>query len=420
MTGASRPAESSARYPGWRIVAAFFLIEFFIFGFGLYGQGVYLTELRRLHGWPTSVISTASTLSLLLGSLFAAFTADLLRWLGPRRLILAGLIALTASTVLLSLAESPPQLYVAFFFMAIGWTGMGTVVAATIVGAWFEQRRGLALSLAFNGATCGGIILAPVLVLLVDAIGFSAAMLVATAVMVALLLPAIGILIRLPDRANTPAERGGQGASRVEPEANLSRWQLLRTAGFWTITAPFALALLAQVAFIVHQISILEPAIGRPLAGLAVSITTAMALVGRIGLGLVVDRIDPRIATTASLVSQAASLFAMTQSADPIVLFAACAVFGFSIGNLITLPPLIIQREFPPAAFSTVLGLSTAIGGVVNACGPALIGLLRDATGSYTAPLGLCIVLQIVSAAIVLWRPRGAASVGDLRQRDSD
>ena len=35
---------------------------------------VYLAELQRLHGWSTGLISNASTLSFLLGSLLAAFT----------------------------------------------------------------------------------------------------------------------------------------------------------------------------------------------------------------------------------------------------------------------------------------------------------------------------------------------------------
>ena len=37
----------------------------------------------------------------------------------------------------------------------------------------------------------------------------------------------------------------------------------MRQPAFWTIAIPFALALMAQVGFIVHQIALLEPKIGR-------------------------------------------------------------------------------------------------------------------------------------------------------------
>lgn len=49
-------AETSLRYPGWRVVLACFLLALSIFGFALYGQGVYLVELQRLNGWPASLI----------------------------------------------------------------------------------------------------------------------------------------------------------------------------------------------------------------------------------------------------------------------------------------------------------------------------------------------------------------------------
>jgi len=392
--------ESSLRYPGWRVVLACFLVALFIFGFGLYGHAVYLAELQRLHGWSTALISNASTLSFLLGSLLAAFTSDAMVRIGAGRFLLCGILALAASTTWLAFAETPWQLYAAYILLACGWMGMGTVVIATIVSSWFDRRRGLAISIAFNGATCGGIIIAPTLVVLIGAIGFTRAMLTMTAVMIFILVPAVIGLIGISP-GHRPSDQG-------KPPA-LSRRKLLRHFGFWTIATPFALALLAQVGFIVHQIALLEPAMGRALAALAVAVTTTMAVIGRLCLGLFVDRLDPRMATAVSLVSQAAALFAMAQTTDTAVLFLACAVYGFSIGNLITLPPLIIHREFEPADFGAALGLSTAVCGIVSAFGPGIVGFVRGATGGYTAALMLCLTLQLVSAAIVARRPARAA-----------
>src|SRR5882757_1170511 len=397
MTISGAVDESSLRYPGWRVVLACFLVALFIFGFGLYGHAVYLAELQRLHGWSTGLISNASTLSFLLGSLLAAFTNDAIVRIGAGRLLLCGISALAASTTLLAFAETPWQLYAAYVLLACGWMGMGTVVIATIVGSWFDRRRGLAISIAFNGATCGGIIIAPVLVVLIGAIGFTRAMLAMTAAMVFVLVPVVIGLIGVSPPTK-PSDQDKRGAPA------LSRGKLLRHFGFWTITAPFALALLAQVGFIVHQIALLEPAMGRALAALAVAVTTTMAVIGRLCLGLFVDRLDPRVATAVSLVTQAGALFAITQTTDTAVLFLACAVYGFSIGNLITLPPLIIHREFEPVDFGTVLGLSTAVCGIVSAFGPGIVGFVRGATGGYTAALMLCLALQLVSAAIVLRR----------------
>jgi cyanate permease len=168
---------------------------------------------------------------------------------------------------------------------------------------------------------------------------------------------------------------------------------------------PIAIALLAQMGFIIHQVTFLEPLIGRYAAGLAVTIMAAMAVVGRLSLGLFVDRLDPRLACAASMTSQAAALFVLLQSTSPTVLLVCCGVYGFSIGNMITFPPLIIQREIGSTAFAAAMGLGTSISGIVSAFGPGIVGLVRSFTGNYTTAFAVCVVLDLVAAGVVLWRP---------------
>ena len=82
-------------------------------------------------------------------------------------------------------------------------------------------------------------------------------------------------------------------------------------------------------------------------------------------------------------------------------------VFGLSVGNVITLPSLIVQREFAARSFGLVIGLSSTIGYVALAFGPVLLGVARDVTGGYGLALGICIALQLAAAALVLLK-RGA------------
>ncbi|MBK3664801.1 MFS transporter [Bradyrhizobium diazoefficiens] len=405
MIAATGVDESSLHYRGWRVVLACFLMAFFMFGFGLYGQGVYLAELQRAHGWPGTLVSAASTFSFLLSSVLVIFTDDLLARIGLRALILCGLSALAASTALLGLMQTPWQLFVAYALMSVGWTGMGSVVIATVLNTWFSRRRGLALSLAFNGATFGGIVLVPVLLALSASIGFRPAMLAATIVMVVLVLPVVIVFTSWPTLNSAgDAHRDGKAARH-------SRRALLANASFWTMVLPIAIALLAQMGFIIHQVTFLEPMIGRYAAGLAVTIMAAMAVVGRLSLGLFVDRLDPRLACAASMTSQAAALFVLLQSTSPTVLLVCCAVYGFSIGNMITFPPLIIQREIGSAAFAAAMGLGTSISGIVSAFGPGIVGVVRSISGDYTTAFAMCVVLDVVAAGIVLWRPGKRAEV---------
>jgi cyanate permease len=145
---------------------------------------------------------------------------------------------------------------------------------------------------------------------------------------------------------------------------------------------------------------------GRTSAGLAVGLMTVMAVVGRVGLGVVVARLDVRRVTAVSVLSQAAVLLVMMQTTDVTVLFIGCAVFGLTVGNIITLPAVVIQREFEASSFGLLVGLSTAIGQFTCVVGPALLGLLRDLAGGYAASLALCIALEIVAAVMILSRAR--------------
>jgi len=388
--------ESSAAYFGWRVVVACFLMALACWGFGLYGHAVYLAELTRLYGWPPSLIAGASTTTYLLNAVLVIFTSNALARFGARRFVLFGLAALALSVVLLALARQSWQVYAAYLVMSFGWLGLGLVTIPTIISQWFTRKRGLAISLALNGASFGGIVVAPALVALTGLTGFTSAMLIAAAVTVAILVPAIFLWI--PPQA-TPAQQVTTGSSWTRRDA-------LHSVPFWTVSGPFALALIAQVAFIVHQIAFMEPIVGRAQAALSVSLMTTFAVIGRLTLGAVVDRLDPRLISSVSMFSQAAALFVMTRTTDTTVLLTCCALYGFSVGNIITLPALIVQREFPNTAFGMVLGLSTAIGTFAGAIGPGLIGLIRDAAGDYSPALLVCMALKIVGGSLVLVRKR--------------
>ena len=53
--------ETSLHCAGWRVVLLCFVMAVLCWGLGFYGHGFYLAELKRQHGWPTALISSAST-----------------------------------------------------------------------------------------------------------------------------------------------------------------------------------------------------------------------------------------------------------------------------------------------------------------------------------------------------------------------
>jgi cyanate permease len=126
-------------------------------------------------------------------------------------------------------------------------------------------------------------------------------------------------------------------------------------------------------------------------------------MLGRLATGTVIDRLNQRRAAAVSVASQAVGVFAMLLWPDvPAALYGGAILFGLSIGNVITFPALIVQREFPAQAFGAVIGLANAIAQFAFAFAPALLGIVHDLAGGYAPALVLCIVLQLAAATIVL------------------
>ena len=161
---------------------------------------------------------------------------------------------------LLAFIDALWQLYLVYLLMAVGAATMHVGAISNVVGLWFDQQAPLAISLALNGASSGGILITPLLVLAIAHYGFSDAIVGAAA--------AHGRGAAAGDRAvdRPPGGRGSAARRRAGSRPPGRRRSALRSCRFWSVAAPFALALTAQVGFLVHQIAILEPRHG-PRAG---------------------------------------------------------------------------------------------------------------------------------------------------------
>ena len=393
---------------GWPAVLACFCVATFAWGFGFYGQSVYFAALQQLHGWPASLIASATTTYYLAGAVFLTQVHRASALLGPRMLLGSGAVILGAGVIGLSQAFAPWQLYLCSIVMAIGWSATTTTAIATTLAQWFDQRRGLAISLALNGASTGGFIIAPLLVQFAHRLGLAQAVLLLVPGALVVLLPVIfaGVGRASSDHAARMLRASAVTEDRAGLPAFVRQSQALRNLRFWSISLPFALALAAQVGFIVHQVAFLLPHLGSAGTGTALASTAVAATVGRLALATVVDRLHQRRVSSISFASQAAGLALMLALPDRSwALYAGSVVFGLSVGNVITLPTLIVQREFAARSFGMVLGLSSMVGQAVLSFGPTLLGLARDLTGGYAAALLLCIALQLIASVMILVPP---------------
>ena len=398
-----RPAELRCYWPA---VLACFATAVFAWGFGFSGTSVYLAELHRLHGWSRGLIGAAITTYYLLGAVCMTLVHVALRRAGPGRLLAAGTLLLGLGATLFSRSEQPWQMFGAAVLMAVGWAGCTTAAIPSALAMYFERQRGLAITLALNGASAAGFTVGPILLILSQTIGVENAVPLTALAALVIVLPLIGFGLREP-----PAS----GFSAAKPDSfAFAASGTLRSWRFWSVALPFALALAAQVGLIVHLVSFLLPHVGAEGAAGALATTSLAAISGRLALATVIDRLPQRVASAMSFASQAGGLALMLLFTNqPMALYAGCIIFGLSVGNVITFPALIVQREFPASVFGQVIGLSTAVTQFAYALAPALLGMIRDLTGGYVAVLLVCIGLQLAGAIVVLAGSRFPTS--DLR-----
>ena len=186
---------------------------------------------------------------------------------------------------------------------------------------------------------------------------------------------------------------------------------LLVDRSFATLSAAFALGMFAQVGVIAHLVIRLVPVVGPIHAAAAVSVATAAAVIGRVLLGMLLGNADRRMIAAANFAMQACGVTLLAIGSTAVILTAGCILFGLGIGSLLSLPPLIAQREFLQSDVPRVVALVTAVNQAVFAFAPVIFGVLREVIGGYATPFLIAATIQIAAgAAVILGRVRSSTA----------
>jgi Major Facilitator Superfamily len=375
---------TSARFHGWTVVAGAFVLAAFGWGLGFYGPPVYLHAVQEARGWPLPLVASAVTVHFLVGTVLAANLPALYARFGLPSVVKAGVVALAAGVWGWAVAREPWQLFAATLLSGTGWVVMGSTTINAIVSPWFARQRPVALSMAFNGASFGGVIFSPLWVVAIERLGFSlAAAAIGGFIAVATWILADRVFSRRPEQMGlAPDGEPGHAAPPAAAGAHhLPGASLWRDMRFVTLVAGTALGLFAQIGLIAHLFSLMVPALGPQLAGWAMGLATAAAIGGRTVVGwLMPANADRRhVACAGYAIQILGSLAFLAAGGNSIpLLLVGVVLFGSGIGNAVSVPPLIAQSEFAAADVQRVVALTVAIGQTGYAFAPAVFGVVRE------------------------------------------
>jgi hypothetical protein len=405
-----------AKFYGWRVVGAAFVLAFFGWGLGFYGPPVYLHAVREARGFSLGVVSTAVTIHFLAGAIVVANVPALYRRFGVPVVTAVAALLLSAGVCGWAVAAAPWQLFAATLVSGTGWAAMGGVAVNAAVSPWFVRTRPVALGTAFNGASFAGLIFSPLWVFAIALMGFpfaAAAIGAVTVVIVGVL--AARFFARAPHEMGLAPDGDAPGAlagSLTSPRAKpLPGAALWRDFGFLTLAAGAALSLFGQIGMITHLYSLLVPALGNQWAGLVMGVGTGAGMAGRWTVGwLMPVGADRRLVACISYAVQIAGALVLILAAGSNVplLLVGVLLFGVGIGNVTSMPPLIAQVEFVKDDVPRVVALTVAIGQGTYAFAPAAFGLIRElgTQGGGAAPY------LFASAALVYALAIGALLTG--------
>jgi MFS family permease len=391
---------------GWQVVAAAFVLAMCSWGINFYGPSVFLHALHAREGWSLSLISAAITLHFIASAVVVTRLPGLHRRFGLVAVTRGGMLCCSLGLLGWGFAAAPWMLVPAALLTAAGWAVTSGAAINAYVAPWFDRRRPAALAMAYNGASVGGVVFTPVWALLIGGLGFAWASLAVALAVLVVTWPLAGRWF-----GRTPAALGlfADGGTEAPPPRPMPApaGPLWRQWGLRTLALAFALGLTAQMGLLTTLFSIMAPALGQQGAGLAISLTTACAVVGRTVVGtLLPPGMDRRVAGVLNFLLQAAgsAILALAAGQSVPLLLTGTVLFGLGIGNLLSLPPLIAQREWPAEQVTAVIALVTAVNQAFYAFGPAVFGAALEAWGPAAPPL-LAAGLQLAAAAVLAVRP---------------
>jgi MFS family permease len=107
------------------------------------------------------------------------------------------------------------------------------------------------------------------------------------------------------------------------------------------------------------------------------------ALSGRIGCGLLADRVGAKRTLVACLMLQAVAIALYLVARDLNTLYAVSMLFGLSYGGAMPLYAILVREYFPAKIMGSVFGVVAMISTVGMALGPPVGGWLFDRFGGY-------------------------------------
>jgi MFS family permease len=365
----------------------------------MFSLAVFLQPMTQDTGWSRAAISSAMTLNFLIMGVGGFAWGALSDRFGARIVVLAGAILLGAGMVLASRATSQAEFQLVYGILVGLSAGSFFAPMISTTSAWFDRHRGLAVSLVSAGVGVAPLTMSPLAAWLLSVSDWRTAQLTLGLMVWALLIPA-SFLVRSPPSLPRTLES-------THEEGGMTVAQALRSPAFVILAITFLACCATHSGPIFHTVSY---AMGCGIPTIAAVTIYSMegfgGLLGRIVMGLAVDRIGPKTTLIAGLVLQAlgAGAFILAQRLPEF--YTIALIFGFAYGGTMPIYAVLIRHYFGQRIMGTMLGAAAMVSSLGMALGPAVGGWIFDTYRSYTGMYLGSLAMGVLAVMTALALPR--------------
>ena len=399
-------------YHGWNIVAMCVLLQMTVLGVMANCFSFFLEGWSRDFHQPISLF----VLAIAIFSIPAACFAPLAGWMVERwsvsRVMLVGYIGVAAAYALIGFAFNGWVIVLVYALLlpptVIASTG---IPSQTLVSRWFVKRRAFAFSLSALGLVLAGILYPPLVVGMIDSLGWRATWWVFGAFN-CVVIGALAWLV-LRDRPNP-----GEGAAYLEGEdhhaledtgSTIGFREIARRRNFWLVILCFVPALAAN-SVLSNNFAPYGKQRGIDLATVAqlVAAFNVAATAGKLGAGWLADRLGNRLPLLLLTSSAAAGALLLTFAHGATAVTVGAVLLGASQGMWVMLAAC-IASEFGSRDFPRAYGFGSAATLFTTVTAPA-VAYSAEVTGSYTGGFVATTISCIAGVtAAFLYRDSGRA-----------
>src|SRR5262245_56494188 len=364
---------------GWVIVAVGIVVTCVGFG-AMLSLSIFLPPMTEAMGWSRTGIATAALLNFLGMGLGAFMWGALSDRYGTRFVVLCGGALLGLGMVLASRASTLLEFQLLFGIIVGVASGSFYAPMTATTTRWFTRHRSLAVALVSAGLSLGSTVMAPLARWMITAYDWRTAMLVIGDLVWLVVIP-VALLVRNPPPR--PAEPGPAAAAVGGPGITIG--QVVRTPQFAAIALTHYACCAAHSGPILHMVAhAIDRGVPTMAAATVLSVAGLASLSGKIGCGLVADRVGAKQTLVAGLILQAVAISLYLFTGGLAGFYTLALMFGFAYGGVMPLYAILVREYFGERIMGAVFGAVAFVSSLGMALGPWAGGRLYDASGTYT------------------------------------